>query len=77
MEQQMRADRNKRALILTAEGQRESAIKTAEGNKAAQILAADTNRRRRVECAAADARAGPGNGCGRGGTNRAACRARR
>ena len=31
MEQQMRADRNKRAIILTAEGQRESAIKTAEG----------------------------------------------
>jgi regulator of protease activity HflC (stomatin/prohibitin superfamily) len=41
MEQQMRADRNKRALILTAEGQRESAIKTAEGSKAAQILAAE------------------------------------
>lgn len=41
MEQQMRADRNKRALILTAEGQRESAIKTAEGQKAAQILAAE------------------------------------
>ncbi|HKC27144.1 MAG TPA: SPFH domain-containing protein [Jatrophihabitans sp.] len=41
MEQQMRADRNKRALILTAEGQRESAIKTAEGNKAAQILSAE------------------------------------
>ena len=41
MEQQMRADRNKRALILTAEGQRESSIKTAEGNKAAQILSAE------------------------------------
>jgi len=41
MEQQMRADRNKRAIILTAEGQRESAIKTAEGQKAAQILAAE------------------------------------
>src|SRR5882757_7463265 len=41
MEQQMRAERNKRAIILTAEGQRESAIKTAEGNKAAQILAAE------------------------------------
>jgi hypothetical protein len=41
MEQQMRADRNKRALILTAEGQRESAIKTAEGQKASQILAAE------------------------------------
>jgi len=41
MEQQMRADRNKRAIILTAEGQRESAIKTAEGQKAAQILGAE------------------------------------
>src|SRR5882757_9066210 len=41
MEQQMRADRNKRALILTAEGQRESAIKTAEGQKAAAILDAE------------------------------------
>jgi regulator of protease activity HflC (stomatin/prohibitin superfamily) len=41
MEQQMRADRNKRAMILQAEGQRESAIKTAEGSKAAQILAAE------------------------------------
>ena len=37
----MRADRDKRAIILTAEGQRESAIKTAEGQKAAQILDAE------------------------------------
>ena len=35
MEKQMRADRDKRAIILTAEGQRESAITTAEGQKAA------------------------------------------
>jgi regulator of protease activity HflC (stomatin/prohibitin superfamily) len=41
MEKQMRADRDKRAIILTAEGQRESAIRTAEGQKAAQILAAE------------------------------------
>ena len=41
MEKQMRADRDKRAIILTAEGQRQSAIKTAEGQKAAQILAAE------------------------------------
>src|SRR5579885_440861 len=41
MEKQMRADRDKRAIILTAEGQRESAIKSAEGQKAAQILAAE------------------------------------
>lgn len=41
MEKQMRAEREKRAMILTAEGQRESAIKTAEGQKQAQILAAE------------------------------------
>src|SRR4051812_4869675 len=41
MEKQMRADRDKRAIILQAEGQRESAIKTAEGQKAAQILSAE------------------------------------
>jgi regulator of protease activity HflC (stomatin/prohibitin superfamily) len=41
MEQQMRADRAKRATILTAEGQREAAIKTAEGQRAAQILSAE------------------------------------
>ncbi len=41
MEKQMRADRDKRATILTAEGQRQSAIMTAEGQKASQILAAE------------------------------------
>ena len=41
MERQMKADREKRAMILTAEGQRESAIKTAEGQKQSQILAAE------------------------------------
>jgi regulator of protease activity HflC (stomatin/prohibitin superfamily) len=41
MEKQMRADREKRAMILTAEGSRESAIKQAEGQKQAQILAAE------------------------------------
>lgn len=41
MEKQMRADRDKRAMILTAEGQRESAIKTAEGNKQAAVLTAE------------------------------------
>ena len=33
MEKQMRADREKRAVILTAEGQRQAAILTAEGSK--------------------------------------------
>jgi regulator of protease activity HflC (stomatin/prohibitin superfamily) len=41
MEKQMRADREKRAMILTAEGTREAAIKTAEGQKQSQILAAE------------------------------------
>ena len=41
MEKQMRADRDKRAIILQAEGNRESSIKTAEGQKASQILAAE------------------------------------
>ena len=41
MEKQMRADRDKRAIILQAEGARESSIKTAEGQKAAQILSAE------------------------------------
>jgi len=54
MEQQMRADRNKRALILTAEGQRESAIKTAEGQKAAQILAAEGEKTAAILAAEAD-----------------------
>ncbi len=44
MEKQMRADRDKRAAILTAEGQRQSAILTAEGNKQSAILNAEGNR---------------------------------
>ncbi|MFN2518968.1 MAG: SPFH domain-containing protein [Jatrophihabitantaceae bacterium] len=54
MEQQMRADRNKRALILTAEGQRESAIKTAEGQKAAQILGAEGQKQAAILAAEAE-----------------------
>jgi regulator of protease activity HflC (stomatin/prohibitin superfamily) len=41
MEMQMKADREKRAMILTAEGRRESDIKTAEGEKQARILSAE------------------------------------
>jgi regulator of protease activity HflC (stomatin/prohibitin superfamily) len=41
MERQMKADREKRAMILTAEGQRESAIRSAEGHKQSQILTAE------------------------------------
>jgi regulator of protease activity HflC (stomatin/prohibitin superfamily) len=41
MEKQMRADRDKRAMILNSEGQRESSIKTAEGQKQAAVLSAE------------------------------------
>jgi regulator of protease activity HflC (stomatin/prohibitin superfamily) len=57
MEAQMRADRNKRAVILQAEGQRESAIKTAEGQKAAQILSAEGQKQSAILSAEADRQA--------------------
>jgi regulator of protease activity HflC (stomatin/prohibitin superfamily) len=41
MEKQMRADRDKRAAILTAEGVKQSQILTAEGEKASAILKAE------------------------------------
>ena len=41
MEKQMRADRDKRAVILNAEGARQSQILTAEGQKQAAILEAE------------------------------------
>ncbi|GAA4393168.1 SPFH domain-containing protein [Tsukamurella soli] len=44
MEKQMKADREKRATILAAEGHRESAIKSAEGDKASRILLAQGER---------------------------------
>ncbi len=54
MEQQMRADRNKRASILTAEGERQSAILTAEGNKQSAILNAEGDREATILRAQAD-----------------------
>ncbi|MCF6472089.1 SPFH/Band 7/PHB domain protein [Nonomuraea sp. MG754425] len=44
MEKQMRAERDKRAAILTAEGQRQSQILTAEGDKQSSILRAEGQR---------------------------------
>ncbi|MBN9643474.1 SPFH domain-containing protein [Corynebacterium mendelii] len=41
MEMQMKAEREKRAMILQAEGQREADIKTAEGDKQARVLSAE------------------------------------
>src|SRR6201993_5267899 len=48
MEKQMKADREKRAMILTAEGNRQAAITQAEGDKQAQILAAEADRQSRM-----------------------------
>jgi regulator of protease activity HflC (stomatin/prohibitin superfamily) len=45
MEKQMRADREKRAAILTAEGVRQARILTAEGEKQGTILTAEGERR--------------------------------
>lgn len=44
MANQMKAEREKRAIILRAEGEREAAIKVAEGEKRAQILNAEGER---------------------------------
>ncbi len=54
MEKQMRADREKRAVILTAEGQRQAAILTAEGSKQSQILNAQGDRESQILRAQAD-----------------------
>ena len=57
MEKQMRADRDKRAVILTAEGERQSAILTAEGNKQAAILNAEGAREAAILRAQGEAQA--------------------
>jgi regulator of protease activity HflC (stomatin/prohibitin superfamily) len=57
MEKQMRADRDKRAAILTAEGVKQSQILTAEGEKQSAILKAQGDAEAMVTRAEADARA--------------------
>ncbi len=54
MEKQMRADREKRAVILTAEGQRQASILTAEGSKQSAILNAEGARESQILRAQAD-----------------------
>jgi regulator of protease activity HflC (stomatin/prohibitin superfamily) len=54
MEKQMRADRDKRAAILTAEGGRQSSILTAEGQKQSSILMAEGDRESQILRAQAD-----------------------
>ena len=54
MEKQMKAEREKRAMILTAEGTREASIKQAEGQKQSQILAAEGAKQAAILAAEAD-----------------------
>ncbi len=57
MEQQMRAERDRRAAILTAEGIKQSAILTAEGEKQSAILRAEGNAQSTILQAQGESRA--------------------
>ena len=57
MEKQLKAERERRAAILTAEGQKQSAILTAEGEKQSAILTAEGFAAAEVVRAEAEARA--------------------
>ena len=48
MEKQMRAEREKRAVILTSEGTRDAAINTAEGEKQQVIKASEARRQQQI-----------------------------
>ncbi|WP_100656715.1 slipin family protein [Alteromonas flava] len=57
MEQQMKAERLKRAQILESEGDRQAAINRAEGDKAAIVLAAEADREEQILKADGEAQA--------------------
>ena len=57
MEKQMRAEREKRAVILTSEGARDAAINTAEGLKQQVIKASEANKQRQINEADGEAAA--------------------
>ena len=57
MEKQMKAERERRAIILTAEGSKASQILTAEGEKQSQILRAEGSAQARILEAQGQARA--------------------
>src|SRR5499425_1168999 len=57
MEKQMRAEREKRAAILTAEGARQSQILTAEGDKQSKILRAEGDKQAAILRAEGEAQA--------------------
>src|SRR5256885_14490161 len=48
MEKQMRAEREKRATVLTSEGQRDAAINTAEGQKQQVIKASEAKKQQQI-----------------------------
>ena len=57
MEKQMKAEREKRAVILQAEGEKQAAITTAEGEKASAILKADAIKEKMIREAEGHAKA--------------------
>jgi regulator of protease activity HflC (stomatin/prohibitin superfamily) len=57
MEKQMRAEREKRAVILTSEGQRDAVINAAEGDKQQVIKESEANRQRQINEAEGQAQA--------------------
>ena len=57
MEKQMRAEREKRAVILTSEGQRDAAINNAEGEKQQVIKASEARKQQQINEAAGQAEA--------------------
>ncbi len=57
MEKQMRAEREKRAVILTSEGQRDAAINNAEGTKQETIKASEARKQQQINEAAGQAEA--------------------
>jgi regulator of protease activity HflC (stomatin/prohibitin superfamily) len=57
MEKQMRAEREKRAVILTSEGVRDAAINTAEGQKQQAIKVSEANKQQQINEAEGEASA--------------------
>jgi regulator of protease activity HflC (stomatin/prohibitin superfamily) len=57
MEKQMRAEREKRAVILTSEGSRDAAINNAEGDKQQVIKASEARRQQQINEAEGEAQA--------------------
>jgi len=57
MEKQMRAEREKRAVVLTSEGERDAAINTAEGQKQQVIKASEARKQQQINEASGQASA--------------------